>query len=266
VKWIAGSLMWLAVLLLPNVVLAQSSSFVLITPDTVNMVIGESRTFRLVDQNGRMQGNVAWTISDRGAFQVDEGEELFITAKHTGDFRIEARSAGGSAEAAVKVMEGTTLPIGTAKWSAGTIDGCKGTHVVPAVPSASGVDVFQQSECRDGSYVSAYTADGIMVWRHKISASGEPVAANAPVTGESRTKTVGAGGQLNLRSRSFCDAVVVGTDQRTVRGLLDQQKLSFREDAPGERAWIVEESSAQCKLWFDEKLVLSKKRKMFVSE
>ncbi len=168
-KWMPGTLMWLAALLLPNVVLARRSSFVLITPDKVNMLVGESRPFRLVDQNGQMQTNVSWIISDGGAFQVDEGDELFITARRVGDFRIVARSAGGSAEAAVKVVAGTTLPTGTAKWSAGTIDGCKSTQVVPAVPSASGVDVFQYSECQDGSYVSAYTADGILLGRHNTS-------------------------------------------------------------------------------------------------
>jgi hypothetical protein len=32
------------------------------------------------------------------------------------------------------------------------------------------------------------------------------------------------------------------------------------------RAWIVDESNTQCKLWFDDKLILSRKRKMLVSE
>jgi hypothetical protein len=85
------------------------------------------------------------------------------------------------------------------------------------------------------------------------------------MTGENRTRIVGTG-QLNLRSRSFCDAVAVGTDQQKIRDLLDQDKLSFREDALSVRAWIVDESNTQCKLWFDDKLILSRKRKMLVSE
>jgi hypothetical protein len=116
-------------------------------------------------------------------FRPTKATELVITARRVDEFRIAARSAGGSAEAAVEVVEGAALPTGTAKWSAGTIDGCKTTQVVPAVPSAGGADVFQHSVCQDGSYVSAYTTDGILLWRHKIGASGAPVAASRNVGG-----------------------------------------------------------------------------------
>lgn len=245
--------------------LGQSSSFVLITPDTVNMLMGESRTFRLVDRNGNMQRNVSWTISDNQALQADDGDELVITAKRAGDFRIAARAEGRSAEATVKVLEGTTLPTGTGKWSAGTIEGCKSTQVVPAVPSANGPDVFQQTMCEDGPYVSAYSADGIMLWRHKIGASDPPVAVGAPLVAENRARSAGTG-QLNLRSKSICDAVAVGADQQKIRDLLSQRNLAFRQDTLSDRAWIVEEPTTQCELWFDDKSVLTKKRKMFVSE
>ena len=248
----------LAVLLLWAVTLPGQSSFVIITPDKVTLTIGESKTFRLVDQDGRPQRNVSWTISDPGAFQTDERDELNITAKQAGDFRISARSGDRPAKATVKVLAGATLPLGTVKWSAGTIPGCKTTKLMPAVPSANGPDIYEESQCSDGQYVAAYTADGIQMWRRKV---GNSVALAA----ENSTPAVAAS-RLSLQSAYICDSVLVGTDQQKIRDLLHQHNLSFSEGATSERVWIVDESNVQCKLWFDDKSVLTRKRKTFVTE
>jgi hypothetical protein len=42
--------------------------------------------------------------------------------------------------------------------------------------------------------------------------------------------------------------------------------IHFRQGPAGERDWIVDESNSQCELRFDEKLILVKKRKIFVAE
>jgi hypothetical protein len=242
----------------------QSSHFLKITPEKVTLLIGESKTFRLVDQNGQMQTNVSWTVSDPDAFQSQEGNELFVTAKRAGDFSVSAHNADGSADATIKVMEGTSLPQGTVKWSGASVEGCKTMKVIPAVPSASGVDVYEQSLCDDGEYIAAYTSEGIEVWRHKIGETGPPpivqTGKNAAAASQPKPS------RLNTRSASICDAVEVGNDQQKIRDLLSQRDLSFTEGAPGERTWTVDESSTECKLWFDDKSAVTKKRKTFVSE
>jgi hypothetical protein len=257
--------MWLGALLLWAVALpGQSSHFVKITPEKVTLLVGESKTFRLVDQNGQMQTNISWSISDSGAFQIQEGNELFITAKRAGDFSVSGHNADGSADATIKVMEGTTLPQGTVKWSGASVDGCKTVKVTPAVPSANGPDVFEQSLCEDGEYIAAYTSEGIQLWRTKVGSGGV-----SPVAGIRKNDVAVSPpniGRLNLGSTSICDLAAVGTDQQKIRDLLNQRKLSFTQGSPGERAWIVDESSTQCKIWFDDKLALMKKRKTFVSE
>ena len=242
----------------------QSTHFLKITPGKVTLLMGESKTFRLVDQNGQMQINVTWTISDADAFQAQEGNELTLTAKREGDFTVNAQNPDGSADATIKVMEGSALPQETVKWSGASVEGCKTTKVIPAVPSANGPDIFEQSHCEDGEYLAAYTSEGIQLWRRKVGGSGpSPVAElrkNGVAASQSNT------GRLDLRSTSICDVVTTGTDQQKIRDVLNQHNLSFSEGTPGERAWIVDESSTQCKLWFDDKSVLTKKRKMFVSE
>ncbi len=62
------------------------SAFVAITPSTATMLVGESRPFRLVDQNGRTLRNVSWTVSDPAALQAEQGDELVVTAKQPGRF------------------------------------------------------------------------------------------------------------------------------------------------------------------------------------
>jgi hypothetical protein len=216
----------------------QSSSFVVITPQSAALLVGESRPFRLVDQNGQLQRNVTWTVSDPDALQANGGDELTVMAKQAGDFRISAQSKNGSAEATVKVMEGK-MPVGTKIWSGGTVPGCKSLQLVQAMPSANGPDMYETSRCADGPGATSATPES----KNKVEAS-----------------------RINLAWASICDSVLVGTDQQKIRDLLHQRNLSFSEGASGKRVWIVEESNKRCELWFDDKSVLTKKRKVFVTE
>jgi len=245
------------------------SAFVTITPSAATMLVGESRPFRLVDQNGRTQRNVSWTISDPGALQADKGDELVVTAKQPGDFRISAHSGNGTAEATVKVMEGTSVPKGAAKWSSPSLEGCKPMEIKPAVPSASGIDIYVMTQCGDGQYLEAYTAEGIQVWRQKVSGGSGPTPVPRAVPGNpsapaSPNQTVAE--RLNQNSTSICDQVSLGTDQHKIHDLLERRKLSFSGDSAQSRVWLVEESGTQCKLWFDDKSLLTKKRKILTSE
>ncbi len=236
----------------------QSSSFVVVTPQNATLVVGESRSFRLVDQNGQLQGNVTWTVSDPDALQANGGDQVTIVAKQAGDFRISAQSKNGSAEGTVKVMEGK-IPVGTAIWSGGTIPGCKSVQLVQAMPSANGPDMYETSHCADGDYVTALTADGMQLWRRRL---GAPGATTATPDGKNTVEA----SRINLAAPSICDSLLLGTDQQKIRDLLQQRNLSFSEGASGDHAWIIEESNKRCKLWFDDKSVLTKKRKIFVTE
>jgi hypothetical protein len=256
--WLATFLLWA----IPSS--GQSTQFVKITPEKVTLLIGESRTFHVVNQNGQMQHDISWSLSDRGAFQVEEGDELVVTAKESGDFTVSAHNPYGSAEASIKVMEGSSLPMGTVKWSGPTIEGCTTSKVIPAVPSASGADVFVQSVCADGEYIQAFTSDGNELWRHKIGAGGAPPIAEVRKNGVQ--SAVPNTSRLNPRATSACDLTTLGTDQQKVRELLNQHNLSISGGLTGEGAWVVEQSGTECKLWFDAKLILIKKQKIFVSE
>jgi hypothetical protein len=68
------------------------------------------------------------------------------------------------------------------------------------------------------------------------------------------------------RAASICDSVTTGTEQQKVHELIAQRNITFRQEAGAGNLWVVDEQNAQCKLWFDEKAVLRKKKKVFVAE
>ncbi|MFZ3216460.1 MAG: Ig-like domain-containing protein [Candidatus Acidiferrales bacterium] len=259
----------LALLLLGSPALrAQSVAFVVVSPNSATLLVGNSRSFRLVDQNGQWQHDVTWTVSDAAGLQANTGDELTVTAKQPGDFRITGESKNGSADASVKVLE-EKMPVGTLIWTSGTVPGCKSVQLVQAMPSANGPDMYDTSHCPDGDYVTALTSDGIQLWRRRIGAPGPVGAAGAGpgmpgASAESATTPLAS--RINLGAPSVCDALALGTSEQKARDLLHQRNLSFSEGAAAERVWNVEESGRQCKLWFDEKLLLAKKRKIFVSD
>ena len=242
----------------------QAARSVGISPEKATLLVGESRTFRLVDQNGRMQQDASWSVSDSSALETRSGAELTVTTKAVGDFAVSAQSAGGSAEASLKVVEGTSLPNGTAKWSGVSFEGCKSVHVVPAVPSASGVDVYDQSVCPDGEYVSAYTSDGTLAWRNKIGGSAAPppqeLTRNQPTTVPLNPSHV------NYRAASICNQASLGTTRQELEHLLKQRNLDPGSNHDGQQVWVIDESSVRCKLSFNEKSLLSKKQKILVND
>lgn len=253
-----------ALLLLGVCLYGQSAPFARITPEKATLLVGESRRFRLIDQDGHMLKDPTWIVPDADALQPQMGDELVIVAKTAGRYTIRALSSAGSAEASIEVMEGAALPMGTVKWSGPAVEGCTTGKITPAVPSASGVDVFVQSRCQDGEYISAYTADGIEVWRRRI---GQDMTAPLPVQTKSQAVVSAANSKpWDFHSASICDSVSAGTTQQKIQDLLNQRKLTFRETGAGERVWVVDESNSQCKLWFDEKAVLTRKQKILVNE
>jgi hypothetical protein len=127
------------------------------------------------------------------------------------------------------------------------------------MPSANGPDMYETSRCADGDYVTALTSDGMQLWRRRL---GSPGATSATPD----SKNAGEGARINLASTSICDSIFVGADQQKIRDLLYQRNRSFSEHVSGDRVWIVEESNKRCQLWFDDKLVLTKKRKIFATE
>lgn len=233
----------------------QDKTFVVITPHAATMTVGDSRSFRLVNQDGHKEHNVSWSASDSTPLQPSGSDEITVTAKSPGEFHLSAHSAAGSDEISITVIQGAP-PNGTILWSVPTVPGCKSVRITQAMPTGTGPDLYEESQCQDGYYVTALSADGRQLWRRNITADSKQDTRLAATNQNS-------GKSFNIHSTSVCDSVSSGMEQQQIRILLAERNLRF-SDVGG--FWTIEEEGAECRLWFDDKAVVSRKRKTLVVE
>ena len=245
---------------------AQDGASVLVSPAVATLKVGESRSFRVTDKNGHRLQGVQWTASEPAVLELLAGDEVEVTAKQSGKCTLTAHAGQGSGEAQVEVVEGATMKPGTILWSAPAQPGCQSIQIVQAVPTADGPDLYQTSACPDGTYVTALTSDGMLLWRRKLGAEkNAPSAFQAKALATSAAAASVPAVPLNTHAESICDAVAVGTKKDTVKDLLTERALS-RAAESSDNLWVVEEDSVQCRLWFDADARVSKKRKILVAE
>lgn len=241
-----------------SVMRAQTAPPVAVSPGSVTMLIGETRSFRAVDENGHFLHHVEWTVSQSGIIQVSMADEVEVTAVQAGKVILTAHTAKGAADAEVQVEGGKTLPPGTVLWSGGEIPGCRVVNITQAVPTANGPDLYEQSQCADGTYIRAFTAQGVVLWRRKIESSGHgpsEAAKSAPLP---------AASSLNTRAGSICDSISIGMKVEVVRGLAKARNLVAPEAE--QKVWVFEEAGAECRLWLGANSDVVKKRKTLVTE
>ena len=242
-----------------SVLQTYSRAQVAVTPAKATLLVGDSQRFRAVNAQGHSLTNVHWTISRSGTAEVSSGSEVEVVPRQVGNFTLTAHASEGSADAQVQVLSGTTLPMGTVKWSGGDFPGCHTSKIMPAVPSATGVaDVFEDSVCADGHYLSAFTAEGILAWRRKVTSSN---GANA--SAEDLSSAIAAE-SLNTHRASICDSISVYMKKEAVGELLHTGGLRVPADV--QNTWVIDEDGTQCKLWFDDQEQVTKKRKTLVTD
>jgi hypothetical protein len=239
--------------------LAQDGSPVSISPAKVTMLVGETRTFRAVDKNGHMLHDVRWSTSQPGMVELRAGDEVQVTSAQPGKCSLTARSSQGSGDAEVEVLAGSKMPAGTILWSGPQQPGCKPTNITQAVPTADGPDLYEDSTCPDGRYISAFTADGILLWRRNLDSKQKPSASlgGGP--------TEGSVVRLNTHATSICDSVSAGMTKDAIADLLKAGHLPPTADF-SQNLWLVEEEHVQCKIWFDAESRVTKKRKVLTAE
>ncbi len=132
-----------------------------LVPNTLNLLVGDSRTIQARGSNGQSVTGLTWTSSNANVVSLSTDDPPILTAVAAGHVTITA----GSASADVTVSSGA-LPLGTVLWSSpGAF-----SKIIPAVPSPTGVaDVFALQN--DGT-VQAITSDGITAWTADVSNSG----------------------------------------------------------------------------------------------
>ena len=142
---------WITLLFWPSEALAQDIPPVSVSPTVATMLVGETRPFRAVDDKGHALHGVQWTISEPRLAELSSGDA-------SRDHREGSRQlhAHGSCQRRVcrcphRSRSSERAARGHDKVESGGPARMSHHKITPAVPSAQGPDVFEQSRCADGT-------------------------------------------------------------------------------------------------------------------
>jgi hypothetical protein len=266
-------LMAMSVSTLLRLAFAEQPPALLVVPSHATMLVGEDRTFRAVDQNGRIQHNVRWSVSpaDAAELKTNADEAIVHSVSPSSTVVLTADSAGESAQATIEIRAGNALTPGTAMWSVTRLPGCKPGNLTQAVPSANGPDLYDQEACPDGIYIRAFTADGRELWRRRLGDLSLPLRPSSEVKdrtepGEDITQDVNGSRIGFMHFRAMCDAVSAGATKETVAKMARDRNLQFDAKQRASNQWLFEEPGARCVIFFDQSGVVVKKKKTIVTE
>jgi hypothetical protein len=135
-----------------------------ITPTGVNMVVGETQQFTVVDQDGRPRPDATWAVDDTDIATIPDEDTPELTAVDVGEVTLTATIGSASAEVEINVLSGTSLPDGTVRWAAPTAAGQSPQQIVHARMAAGAPHFYSIEGSVAGDGVRALTADGRQLW------------------------------------------------------------------------------------------------------
>ncbi len=160
-----------------------------VTPVNVSMLTGDSRTFSVIDEQGRVRSDASWSSSDSqvASFSADASETLVGVAP--GQVTVTANVQGITAQTSVDVFGGTSLPQGTVLWSTPSIAGNQAGEVEQSVPANGSSTLYSTEEVVDsfgniqGLMVRAMASSGQELWRTTVPGNWYGTASVPDQTG-----------------------------------------------------------------------------------
>lgn len=130
-----------------------------ITPQSLSMVVGDSRTVSAVDSQGNQLNGLDWFATDPTIVSLSTDDPPVITALAPGSVTVYA----GDVPLPINVYASiSAIPPGTPIWSSpvsGTVN-----NIVPAIPiPGSDVDVYAYDS---NGNITAFASDGTRIWQH----------------------------------------------------------------------------------------------------
>ena len=129
-----------------------------VSPQEVNLLVGQTRTISVTDSNGNALTGLLWDTSNPSVVSLSTDDPPVLTGVAPGSAVVYVVGM----PILVTVYSGTALPAGAPIWSVPASTSTSGLPpiAVPAVPSASGADLF----VLDDNGLRALATDGSTVW------------------------------------------------------------------------------------------------------
>jgi outer membrane protein assembly factor BamB len=140
-----------------------------ISPEKINIVVGDDRALQLLDDHAQDLASGAWTMdrTDLADLERTADGHVVVHAKAAGRLRLTATIGTDSRVRDITIWAAGAMPEGTTQWALHPIGLELGD--IPAVPTGDGPNMFSLEQTADGgSYLRADDDDGIQVWVWKL--------------------------------------------------------------------------------------------------
>ena len=144
---------------------AQDSHGWRISPEKINIRVGEDRRLQLLDDLAQELHDASWSVDDSGLAELrEEDGRAVMHAKAVGTVRVNAVLGQQTRSMEVRIWpDSVPLPTGTEKWGVHPIGREIGD--IPADRTANGPNLYSLEQTASGrSYLRADDDDGIQVW------------------------------------------------------------------------------------------------------
>jgi hypothetical protein len=194
---------------------------ILLTPDTMAILVGEERDLEVVDEQGRPRGGATWSVTPSNVAEVSTSTgRPMLKGLAAGLATVVANLQGFTAQATVNVFAGVSLPAGTVRWSVTPTLGFATTKILQAQPAKNAPDLYAVENGPAGeTLVRAFDITGRQQWQ----AMPSPTGSDALVTAVSDTQ---GGLLMHFQDSTFAKYV------KMLHPTTGQQV--WRYDSPGE--------------------------------
>lgn len=137
-----------------------------ISPEKINIQVGESRRLQVLDDLAQELPGAIWSVGDSDLAEIQEEDgRAVLHAKAAGTVRVSAALGQGTRLREIRIWPALQpLPVGLTKWSVHDIGRSIG-RVIPSVPTAAGErEFFLQQTASGSTYLRTLDEDGIQVW------------------------------------------------------------------------------------------------------
>jgi IPT/TIG domain/Bacterial Ig-like domain (group 2)/Kelch motif/Galactose oxidase, central domain len=183
-----------------------------ISPSNVNMLIGATQQFTVVDQNGQVRPEATWTIDNSSLAAITTDYSPVLTALAAGTVTLTANAQGVQVQTTVTISALTSLPVGTVIWSVPPVPGGVPAGIFQAVPTDFGPASYSVQKSTDGTqtYVQGVTTDGQVMWESGLA---WPYADNGVPDGNGGLLVMGACNTTTSIPMSITDMTSGGGSQ-----------------------------------------------------
>ena len=138
-----------------------------VTPQNVNIAVGGTRTFSVVDELGTPRADATWAVSDSTIATITSDSSPTLNALAVGQVTLTATVQGITAQTQVNIL--ADMPAGTVLWSAPAAPSFATRQIVQAVPASNTPDIFtHEMDSNANSLIRAFNTDGVQMWQTSV--------------------------------------------------------------------------------------------------